>query len=377
MVWHASLVPAPRSSDFSSHSSERTRATVLVVLTSMARSSGGGYSFAAGLTRSLGRCPELKLVLVLPRGHSPEDLLPGAQALPVRPLYGLRRVLRDIALLHRWADRAGADVVMVPHEWGSRVGRNCRLVTVIQNVLYLHPEGRRLHPIKGWLMAGIARQTARFVDESIAVSPTAAELWRRETGLTSTVLAEGIDDAFISAEWTPTPGSVLIMTGPHPHKNPTLAHELAERLLNQGVAQRVTVVGLDSPLPHLRGGQASRVHYLNQVDQVELVSLLEDATVVAVTSAIESFGLPAFEARAVGPRVVVGPDTPMAYWLKLDEGLTVTANWQVEYWIGCVASAMASPPAPRNTSFSWAAIGKEWSDQVLSWGLDQAGERLA
>ena len=355
----------PRPSD--AESTEKRVVRVLVVWTSLARSSEGGYTFARGLSRTLCAADTLDVTLVLPNNFDVSSLTgtDETKVLSVLPLSGLARILRDVLLLHRWASCAAADVVLVPHEWASWV-RSAKVVNVIQNVLYLHPEGKRLHPSKGKLMHGLARLTSRWVDHSIAVSRTAADLWRDTTGLESIVLAEGVDEEFETVDMK-SPGSITIMTGDLSHKNSRLAGALCEALHDHPCVGRIEIIGATVET-------ASASH--QTLATPELAKLFARTQLVVITSTVESFGLPAFEARAAGSSVIVAAGTPMDEWLRDDPYVTAVDGTDAASWTAAALAALAETAGVRasNLSFAWRDIGPKWISTIGSLASDETAK---
>ncbi len=335
------------------------RVGILFVMTSAARTSGGGHTFLRGLEQALRRDPRLAVTLVLPVGT---PVGPGDEShleqIRVRPLTGLARIFRDLTFCRQWARRARAHVVVVPHEYAPPVPKRL-VVNVVQNILYLHPHGRRLHPLRAAVMRTIIRRSHRFSDRTICNSPESADLWREFVGSDSLVLPQGIDTSFRPEAPVGRRRQITILTGPDRHKNPDLALELDQMARRRWPDWNVTVIG---GVPVSSTG-ASTVPFLTRE---ELKREFCSSHVVVLTSSVESFGLPAFEARACGARVVVQPDTPMAHWLASDEHTVVSAGADASSLLEAVATTISDSSAPTfSTEFFWEEIGGSWTQALI------------
>lgn len=346
---------------------------VMIVLTSLARTSGGGFSFAQGLLSALvGR---VHITLVLPDTAVGLQIDTGEhqiRVINVRSRKGFARIIRDIAWTGYWAKKFGADVVVIPHEWAAPV-KGIPVVNIVQNVLYLHPGGRRAHPVKALIMSQAAKRTAQFAARTVALSPTAAQLWQDATGHPAIVIPGGVVEAFRSAAVYPRENHVVVVTGPATYKNPKLAAAIVKELRTSVKIVSITIVGMPATMLEHKGNVTVHQYLKPQ----ELVSLFGRARVVVVTSGLESFGLPAFEALSAGARVVVVKGTAMDEWLGRDPAV-VSAQPTVTSLVAAVHQAWADPSIPRGfelTGFEWAALGAPWAEALTSVS-DQAGARV-
>lgn len=328
---------------------------------SLARTSGGGWTFAKGLTQALVDSTELDVTIVLPKGLDTRELLQDrpCKVISVRPMVGPAKIVRDLWMINLWARNAKANVVLVPHEWASWAGGSL-VINVIQNILFLHPAGRRLHPVKSILMRAIAKLSAPFVGATIAVSDEARMLWRDETGLDAVVVPEGIAGEFARTGAAPRDNAVVIMTGNHPHKNPGLARAVADALIADEPSMRLTVVGIEGPAD-------GRAVFIEELSNESLATLFSRTQVVVLTSAVESFGLPAFEAHASGCSVVVLAGTAMSEWLGKDPMVSVVAP-ESEALVVAVRRARTFSDNFRIKSdrHSWDTQGPKWVRAILT-----------
>lgn len=348
-----------------------TPTRLLVVWSSLARTSGGGWTFARGLAPALAAADDLDVTMVLPRGTELTSLVGDGpcHVIWVRPLVGPLKILRDLWCVHRWASWTSADLVLVPHEWGAWT-RGVPVVNVIQNVLFLHPVGRREHPVKSRVMTGLARATSPFLSGTIAVSESSRALWRDLTGLDAMVLPEGVLVDPLEAVSQDRDDLVLVMTGRDPYKNPDLAHRVAARLAGSASSPAVVVIGA-------HGDDGRRVRHIDVVSPDDLRSLYQRAAVVVMTSGVESFGLPAFEARAAGCSVVVLDGTPMAEWLGGDPLVHIVPA-DPGALVEAAEEALAETDVDRSapSRFAWTAVGPRWAT-ALSELVSPGGARSA
>lgn len=346
-------------------STEDVAATrVLLVLTSYARASDGGITFMTGLMRALRSDPRIDLWAVVPAGWDGKaEWMDPTRLIETPPRLGFARLARDFWQLRAWKRRADADVVVVPHEWAGPAG-GARVVNVIQNILYLHPEGVRTHWIKAHVLRGIIRATHRFADTTVCVSNSSARLWADLTRRESVVLPQGIANVYRPLA-VPRERRITVLTGSSPHKHPEFARDLVTVARREFPDCVVHVVGLEldsDPHSHLRP------------DSHQLASLFRSSHVVVLTSTIESFGLPAFEARACGALVLVHPHTAMAEWLRDDPGTFVADGVGPEALLMELRRIMALPldGIRANTGHYWSAAGTAWVDELVG---DHGGNR--
>lgn len=334
---------------------------LLIVWTSLARSSEGGLAFAKGVTAVLSQSGRFEVSVVLPQGVDSREVFGDVpiRLVRTRRCSGPVRILRDFLRIHSWAKRTDAELVLIPHEWAAWAGGR-PVVNVVQNILYLHPEGRTLHPIKSRVMRLLSRATARLLTGSIAVSQLAARLWTLETGRDACVLPEGIDPMFAFDPMAKVSGSVLIISGAAPHKNPELAKALSRELAHRGVATEIVMVGvMDVADPAITQHAA--------LSATEFCRALQRAEVVATTSSVESFGLPAFEARACGCSVVAFEGTAMTEWLQDDPMVAAVQSSCLDEWLSAVERGHNSVNARRSapTTYSWTMLADRWNRTLI------------
>ncbi|MFC8502077.1 glycosyltransferase family 4 protein [Pedococcus sp. NPDC057267] len=342
-----------------------SRTNVLLILTSLARSSGGGISFATGLAQSLAAGTRLTVVLPRPSDAYLPASIGDVRMLEVRPLSGFRRIIRDFLMAQRWATNCSADVVVLPHEWGLPL-RGVNLVNVVQNVYFLKPPRLQRGWAKALLMFGVTRLTAPLASTTVAVSDFAAARWRESTGRIAEVAHQGVDPRFRLAATPKKSNLIVLVTGPHQYKRPDLAAEVAHRLWEHDNGLRTVVVGL--PVDR-------RAHWEchETLEPDVLASLFGEAEVVAITSELESFGLPAFEARSAGARVVVVAGTAMDEMLETDQGVWPAAPTADSFVRQIIAALGSEPPPPVGRLYEWASYAEDWITLVEMAGDSQPG----
>lgn len=310
-----------------------------------------------GLQEALLRDPRLDITCVLPSEKIAEEFTASSpEVIPVRSLTGFTRILRDMIYCQSWARRAHADVVLVPHEYSPPVRRSA-VVNVVQNILYLHPEGRKLHQAKSAIMRVLVRATHRFASRTICVSPQSAALWEEFTGTVPYVLPQGIHQTFGTPATHPRRERLItILTGPGPHKHSEMAQELA-------AAARLKWPDWEVQLFGVADDQTG--HPATFMSREEIAGEFRRSHVVVLSSTIESFGLPAFEARAAGAHVVVHPGTAMAHWLADDQYTHVAGGVGASQLLGTLAPVVDTlTPATAMKTFLWQNVGPAWSDAM-------------
>lgn len=357
----------------SSHGRNDRPLNVLLVLTSLARTSGGGHTFAEGLVSYLASASGVALTVVVPRDtRTPVDNagIEGVGTIRVRSVVGSARIFRDVLGVRRWARQMHADVVVVPHEWASPAGR-VPVVNVVQNILYLHEYGRRHYRLKALLMRGVARATVRHADGTIAVSRIAGDLWRARTGAPALVIPQGVSPEFSEGMvCSPREDLLVVMTGTARYKNADLALATVETARRRGMRSRIVVVGLAEDAP-----AGLRVEAVGSLSREDLAGLFSRARAVMLSSTLESFGLPAFEALASGAAVVVAQGTAMSEWLGGYPSVLV-ARPDAEGFADAIVSAMSMDDASRRRvgDFDWRTVGMLWETALREFAK-QSGDR--
>lgn len=126
-------------------------------------------------------------------------------------------------------------------------------------------------------------------------------------------------------------GYVLIVGRPRPHKGYA---RLVRALAELPASSRPALVRVGRPDPRLPDGHETeaarggvRLQALQGIDDADLLALYRGATVVAVPSAVEGFGLPLLEALAAGAPVLASDIQPLrsvggavARYLPSEEG---------------------------------------------------------
>lgn len=319
---------------------------------------GGGETYVVGLANALARRHDIECAVVSSADENSRvrSLFDErVTLLPTREFRGTSRIARDLLMLDRALRDWGADVFHYPHEWTPIT--SVPVVLTIQNVIWLDPRSRAWSGGRGMLLRALTRATSRRANAVVAVSSHAGDLWARHTGVrvSSPPIPEGFSDDEANADRTVLPqGSYILgVAGAARHKNTELmlaAHEA----LTPGMAPPLVVAGVD-------GAIRSRQRFLGRVGHGSLLALMRHSSCVAFPSTVESFGLPALEAAAVGARCVVGEGSPMHEWLS---DAVVPTRLEPPLFATALARALDLGPLPDDavaeirTRFSWDRVAE-------------------
>ncbi len=314
--------------------------TVVLDVSAVHPSAGGGHTYAHVLTRHLPSAGIDPLCLTSIGSSSVE--WDQRSVLPIVPRHRLRRLAWEqtsmLRALHRLAptSRVLHSIHYTMPEHPRRAGL-ARVVTIHDLTFFTHPLGHS--SVKRRLFRRAIAVAARRADQLICVSEaTARELLRSvDVRVPVEVIPHGIDLArFTDVE--PSPGhdaAVLASLGiqrPYilhlgtiePRKNVGRLLHAASRL---GGGEPPDVVlaggawaGERESLPRPSG---LRVHHLGVVRDAAVPALLRNARVVAYPSLAEGFGLPVIEALACGASVVTTQGSVME---ELAPNAVVTAD---------------------------------------------------
>jgi alpha-1,3-rhamnosyl/mannosyltransferase len=196
------------------------------------------------------------------------------------------------------------------------------------------------------------------------------------------VIPHGVDTAP-----KPTPSDVLVeryrLDGPvvlypaitYPHKNhAVLVRAFAEVLADHPGALLVLPGGRGSEEEPLRRliaelGISERVRRTGRISASDVAGLYRDATLVAVPSRYEGFGLPAVEAMAYGAPLVAADATALPEVVG-DAGTLVDPD-DVGEWASAIDRLLADPKARRSMAkalkaragrYSWAANAARFTE---------------
>lgn len=311
---------------------------------------GGGRTFVEGLVNQLSSDSCIRLGLILPSGASTTWLDdPGSVDVIRVPRHaGARRVVADLLSLQWSLATWRPDIVHYPHEW-------CPLVTAptiltVQNIAYMHPRTRQCQNLRGpgLLLRLLTRLTAHRSAVVVAVSSEAASLYRSESRYRGRIV-------LLPEVVTIPPLTERLGTAPPPF---VLGVVGAAEYKGLDLLQRAWALVDSAPRHDLRIAGAPGVD-LGRIPRNELLMLMCEARVVVVPSAVESFGLPAFEALAVGTPAVVLRSSAMAEWASgtMYEAEESAASLAREIEAALGSNARGTLPS----GLEPAAVGAQWS----------------
>jgi glycogen synthase len=225
--------------------------------------------------------------------------------------------------------------VIHAHDWmAGHATRILARVLGVPVVLTVHAteQGRHMGYLPPGPSAWIAAQErtlAALADEVLVCSDHMAVEAARHLGVPAdrcTTVPNGIDvDAWRAPPTARTAGSA---EGPVPRIvfAGRLEHEKGVHVLLEATADiscEVVIAGEGTQGSRLRDAAHDRVRFTGHLDRSELAALLRTASVVAVPSLYEPFGLAALEAMAVGAPVVVSDVGGLAEVVVDGSGLRV------------------------------------------------------
>lgn len=326
---------------------EDSSVPVVLVATSLSRTSGGGWTFLEGLVRSLAtQSTRIKLTVIAPRNHleTVGSWAPQAQTLGVLPLVGVWRVMRDFAVAWWWTMRVGARVLIQPHEWAPPTPGEC--IAISQNIGPFHPVSAANAGLGGRLIKWLSIRTSGWMSVMVAVSPIAERVMVQH--LRNLARIEVIPEAVVSPVHggqvvSPPPLApeydFCLVAGRATYKNSGLLERALARANIDRDRSRIVVVGGSLEV-------SASIEQRGHVDRNELLEIFARSRVVVIPSLVESFGLPAFEALSMGAVPVVLSRTAM------------------EQWLGEIAVALAPDAAEHALSAMFAMASDELEDWV-------------
>lgn len=330
------------------------RVRVLIAATNLRSSSiGGGEQFVLGLANALASTSDIDVGLLVRSEVIPrvlEVLHPRVDLVQSRGVPGMMRIPWDAVTVGLYARKWGADVLHYPHEWRPLFFHP--VILTVQNIFWMHPRTSQLAGLRGMVLRTMTRVTARRADALVAVSDIAAKLWSDVASVEPhrvIVVPEGV--SVKAGRLRPGSGEILAVVGPREYKNLGLVVSAAQLLRTRGLQSRIIVAGAC-------GDDTEHLGFLGWLPHAELVERMASAQVVLFPSAVESFGLPAFEAVELGVPCVVLEGTAMAEWLG---GMVTPSCEDVEAIADAVISAQSSG------SFWHVPAGFRWEDVVGLW----------
>lgn len=326
---------------------------------------------------------ELRLYVLEPFLAAHPDL---AESLPtdVLPISGRGR-FRRIAAEASWLAARSRDVTLVHHAGGTAPLRRGA-----PYVLTLHD----LQPLERRATHGTLKRTylGRVIPPSVRgarLTAVPSEFVRHAVLARFPIDPDRVVAIPHGVEVHPSPTSAAEVTdrfrldGPvvlypaitYPHKNhAVLVESFAQVLRRHPEALLVLTGGHGSEEDRLRGqiarlGIGDRVRRLGRISAADLAGLYTAASVVAVPSRYEGFGLPAAEAMAYGRPLVAASETALPEVVG-DGGLLVDPE-DAPAWATAIADLLDDPPAraelsraatKRAARYTWAANAARLSD---------------
>ncbi|MFJ3489244.1 glycosyltransferase family 4 protein [Leifsonia aquatica] len=342
---------------------------ILVDLLFLTGRKGGMESYVKRLYSAMPRDTGIEFVGLISREAEGLDLSWFPGELVRSGVSGDDRVawaLGELRGVPSWARRTGADLIHLTANLGPLRASVPVVMTLHDLLPFVHPEwvpGAHA-PILRWMIKRAARNAARI----LTISEASRADIVRELGVAGdrveVIPLAGGDPAPVTQEADVDPRVVLTIGNRLPHKN---GETLIRALAHIPVGQRPRLVitgetGADDPLLAVArdAGVVDDVDFAGWVSPAELDELFGRASVVAVPSLFEGFGLPVLEGMSRG-RAVVCSDLPVLHETAGDAASYV-APTDPEAWAAELARLLADPPAreglvaagtARAAAFSW------------------------
>lgn len=292
---------------------------ILVDLVFLTGKKGGMESYVERLYSSMPDAPGVEFAALISREAEALDLSWFPGELIHTGVAGESRAawaLTELVGVARWARRARADLIHAPANVGPARAPVPVVLTLHDMLPFVHPEwvpgGRG--PVVRWMVRRVARNASRILTVSEASrEDIVGRLGVPGSAVEVIPLAGGAHPSAGRGEDT-DPRVVLTIGNRLPHKNgETLIRALAS--IPPERRPRLVVTGQTGPGDPLvavarEAGVAGDVDFVGWVGAPELDALFERASLVAVPSRFEGFGLPVLEAMSRG-RAVVCSDIPV------------------------------------------------------------------
>lgn len=239
----------------------------------------------------------------------------------------------------------------------------------------------KMRAMAAWLELGL-RTTDRVIVQSDHMREAFAARWGFPTSrivvIPSTVQHEALDPQHIASADAPHRPWLCYVSSAGPHKNHAVLASMMEALRLRYPELRCRLTVRQDAVPELvreatRLGVLDRFEFEGTVDAAEAMGLVRGAAVVVVPSRLESFGIPYYEAMALG-RPIVAADRACAHEALGDAALYAPASGghamaeQVARLLGDRAEADALGAAARarflTHQTSWSDIARAMLDVV-------------
>lgn len=346
---------------------------VLVIARSLSRTSVGGDIYVRGLIHALSST-SAELVIAAPPVVAERIAVwaPQAQILPVPSSRGAVRIIRDLVGVHRWARQVNPDWIIYPHEFAPFT--TYKTAIVLQNIAAFSDFARAEMGLRGALLRTMSRMRIRASDVVITPSMTAADIFRSAVGELPPT-EQVLPCLQLSARPEARPpvtarqGTVLVVLGPWSYKNPDVIRQ-ATLLLHRRdpfVAQHLKL--------RVAGTVDANIESAKNLGVLEREVLLDEmarAALVVFPSLVESLGLPALEAAALGARPAVMAGSAMSELLKGSATTFEDASALAElFWEVAQGAVYDVPPQDAEQlrrSLSAKVVGNHWIETLVRCG---------
>ncbi|MEZ4269024.1 MAG: glycosyltransferase [Myxococcota bacterium] len=232
-----------------------------------------------------------------------------------------------------------------------------------------------------WLEVGL-RTTDRVIVQSEHMRQAFAARWGFPTGrivvVPSTVQHEALDPQAVAGPDAPHRPWLCYVSSAGPHKNHAVLAPMMEGLRQRHPDLRCRLTVRQDAVPDLvreasRLGVLDRFEFEGTVSAAEAMGLVRGAAVVVVPSRLESFGIPYYEAMALG-RPIVAADRacarealgPAALYAPASDGHAMAELVSGLLADGTRAAALGAAARERflATQLSWSDIARSMLDVV-------------
>ena len=207
------------------------------------------------------------------------------------------------------------------------------------------------------MLRGLVSRTSRSADVWVALSRQGAALWASCGGpqvSMSIVLPEGLDRPKVTVAERRGSGAPLAIVGELTYKRLIVLETAIDLIRREVPSYEVDIIGVQRP-------PAPGRRYHGCIPHPQVLELMASASVTVFPSAVESFGLPAFEATALGRPCVVDERSSMHEWLQ---DRVVTFDGTAEDLARALQSRTWGPQEPERR-FLWENAVNAWEEALV------------